>query len=152
LAAILLGAGSARAADIEIASPWTRATAKGATVGAGYLTIVNKGQSPDHLQSATTDVAQTVEIHEMSMENTVMTMRAVTGGVEIKPGQRLAFEPGRIHLMLMGLKQPLTQGASIRVTLNFAKAGAIAATFPVEPLGATGPAPPPDDKPPQTSY
>ncbi len=43
LGAGLLLAGSACAADIEIQAPWSRATAKGAAVGGGYLTIVNKG-------------------------------------------------------------------------------------------------------------
>ena len=42
--------------------------------------------------------------------------------------------------MLMGLKKPLVQGADVHVTLNFAKAGAIAVTLPVGSLGATGPA------------
>ena len=29
--------------SIQIAHPWTRATPKGASVAAGYMTIVNKG-------------------------------------------------------------------------------------------------------------
>ncbi|HUO53759.1 MAG TPA: copper chaperone PCu(A)C, partial [Rhodoblastus sp.] len=145
-------AGAAFAADIEIRAPWARATAKGATVGAGYMTIVNTGKSPDQLKSATADVAERVEFHEMTMENSVMTMRAVAGGVEIKPGESLAFKPGGLHLMLMGLREPLKEGASVHVTLNFAKAGAVAATLPVEALGATGPAPASGDEPPQISY
>jgi copper(I)-binding protein len=141
LGAGLLLAGAACAADIEIQAPWSRATAKGAAVGAGYLTIVNKGTAPDKLVSVTADVAAKVEIHEMAMDNSVMTMRALPDGVEIKPGETLTFKPGGLHLMLMGLKQPLVQGAEVHVTLNFAKAGAVAATLPVGSLGATGPAP-----------
>ena len=63
------------------------------------------------------------EIHEMAMDNAVMTMRALPDGVEIKPGETLTFKPGGLHLMLMGLKKPLVQGTDVHVTLNFAKAG-----------------------------
>ena len=147
LGAGLLLAGSACAADIEIQAPWSRATAKGAAVGGGYLTIVNNGKAPDRLVSATADVAEKAEIHEMAMDNAVMTMRALPDGVEIKPGETVTFKPGGLHLMLMGLKKPLVQGGDVHVTLNFAKAGAIAVTLPVGSLGATGPAAPAADSP-----
>jgi periplasmic copper chaperone A len=150
LGAGMLLAGAAWAADIEIQAPWSRATAKGAAVGAGYLTIVNKGKAPDRLVSATADVAEKAEIHEMAMDNSVMTMRALPDGVEIKPGETLTFKPGGLHLMLMGLKKPLVQGGEVHVTLNFAKAGAIAVTLPVGSLGAMGPAP--AAEPPSISY
>lgn len=135
----LLLAGAACAADIEIKAPWTRATAKGAKVGAGYLTIVNKGSAPDRLKSVTSDVAESVEMHEMASEGSVMTMRAVPEGVEIKPGETLTLKPGGLHLMMMGLKKPLVQGGEAHITLNFAEAGAVPVTLPVESLGATGP-------------
>jgi copper(I)-binding protein len=137
----LLLAGAACAADIEIKAPWSRATAKGARVGVGYLAIVNKGAAPDRLVSATADVAEKVELHETGMDNGVMTMRGLPDGVEIKPGETVTLKPGGLHLMLMGLKQPLAQGREVRLTLNFAKAGTVAATLPVGALGATGPEP-----------
>jgi copper(I)-binding protein len=137
----LLLAGAACAADLEIKAPWSRATAKGARVGVGYLAIVNKGAAPDRLVSATADVAEKVELHETGMDNGVMTMRGLPDGVEIKPGETLTLKPGGLHLMLMGLKQPLAQGREVHLTLNFAKAGPVAATLPVGALGATGPEP-----------
>lgn len=152
LAAGLLFAGAACAADIVIKDPWSRATAKGARVGAGYLTIVNKGSAPDRLKSVTADVAESVEIHEMSMENSVMTMRGAPNGVEIKPGETVTFKPGGLHMMLMGLKQPLAEGGAVHVTLNFDKAGPISATLPVGSLGATGPAANKGEDSPSISY
>jgi copper(I)-binding protein len=107
----------------------------------GYLAIVNKGAAPDRLVSATADVAEKVELHETGMDNGVMTMRGLPDGVEIKPGETVTLKPGGLHLMLMGLKQPLAQGREVRLTLNFAKAGTVAATLPVGALGATGPEP-----------
>ena len=40
-------AGVAKVADIHIAQPWARATPKGATTGAAYMTITNNGTAPD---------------------------------------------------------------------------------------------------------
>jgi copper(I)-binding protein len=139
LGAALLAAGAA-AGDLQIASPWSRATAKGAPVGAGYLTIVNKGAAPDRLVSVATKAAASVEIHAMSMDNGVMTMRALPDGLEIKPGETVTFKPGGYHLMLMGLAKPLVQGENIELTLTFAKAGPMSVTFPVGAVGATAPA------------
>jgi copper(I)-binding protein len=38
-----------KAGDIVISKPWSRATPKGAQVGAGYLVIENRGTMPDRL-------------------------------------------------------------------------------------------------------
>ena len=48
------------------------------------------------------------------------------------------LEPGKMHLMLIGLKAPLKVGESFPVTLTFEKAGAINVTVSVEKPGATG--------------
>ena len=150
LGAALLAAGAASAGDIQVAAPWSRATAKGASVGAGYLTIVNKGSAPDTLVSASTKAAASVEIHAMSLDNGVMTMRALPDGLEIKPGETVTFKPGGYHLMLMGLTKPLVQGENIDLTLNFAKAGPVTVSLPVGAIGATAPAS--GEDPPNISY
>jgi hypothetical protein len=51
LAALLVAAAGARAADYDVGSihitqPWARATPKGASSGAGYLTVINTGSRP----------------------------------------------------------------------------------------------------------
>jgi copper(I)-binding protein len=54
-------------------------------VAGGYLTIENKGSLADKLLSASTDVAKKIEIHEMAVNDGVMTMRPVEGGLPIEP-------------------------------------------------------------------
>ena len=81
LAALPLASPGARAADYDVGSihitqPWTRATPKGASSGAGYLTMTNSGTAPDRLSCSGTDAAAQCQIHTMSMENGVMKMRA----------------------------------------------------------------------------
>lgn len=137
--ALCLSGGAALAGDISVSAPWTRATAKGASVGVGYLSIANKGRAPDRLVSAATEGAESVELHASSIEDGVMKMRALPDGVEIAPGETLVFRPNGLHLMLVGLKKPLQQGGSLRVTLTFARAGAVAVDLPVQALGASGP-------------
>jgi copper(I)-binding protein len=57
--------------------------------------------------------------------------------LEIKPGQTIELKPGGMHVMIMGLKQPLSQGQTVKGTLVFEKAGTVAIEFTVQPLGAT---------------
>ncbi|MGA8693075.1 MAG: copper chaperone PCu(A)C, partial [Xanthobacteraceae bacterium] len=72
--------------SMHIAQPWSRATPKGATTGAAYMTITNKGTTPDRVSCVSSDASAQCQIHSMTMEGSVMKMRPVEGGLEIKPG------------------------------------------------------------------
>jgi copper(I)-binding protein len=127
------------AGAIEISNPWARATPKGAQVGGAYMTITNKGTETDRLIGGSSPGASQVQLHQMSMDKGVMTMRPVTAGLEIKPGETVELKPSSFHFMLLGLKQPLTQGDHLKATLNFAKAGKIELEYVVESMGAQVP-------------
>jgi periplasmic copper chaperone A len=144
LAAMPLAANGARAADydagsIHITQPWARATPKGASSGAGYLTVTNNGTAPDRLTCASSDAAAHCQIHTMSMENGVMKMRPVEGGLEIKPGETVTLKPGSDHMMFVDLKHPLETGNAVAVTLQFDKAGTVKVELPVVAIGAAAP-------------
>ena len=128
-----------KAGDLVITQAWSRATPGGAKVGGGYLTIENKGTTPDRLIGGSADVAAKVQVHEMSMNNGVMTMRPVEEGLVIEPGKTVKLAPAGYHLMIMDLKSPLKQGDKVPVTLEFEKAGKVAVTLDVEGIGAQGP-------------
>ncbi|WP_152045153.1 copper chaperone PCu(A)C [Aureimonas psammosilenae] len=125
-----------KAGSVEIGHPWSRATPPGAKVGAGYLTLKNEGSTPDRLVSATSPASAKVEVHEMAVKDGVMTMRPVTGGVEIPPGQTVAFKPSSFHLMLTDLKAPLKTGDKVPLTLIFEKGGAVEVYLQVEKMTA----------------
>ena len=127
-----------KAGDLTLRHPWTRATA--GKVGAGYTIIVNSGKTADQLVSATTPVADKVEIHTMTMVGGVMKMRPLHDGVAIPAGGTAKLAPGGNHLMLIGLKAPLVEGTLVPLTLNFAKAGAVKVELKVEAAGAAEPA------------
>ena len=124
---------------IRVEQVWSRATPNGANVGAGYLRVTNNGTSEDRLLSGTSDVANRIEVHEMAMDNGVMKMRALSNGLTLQPGQSVELKPGGYHLMIMGLKQPLKEGASFSGTLKFEKAGDVPVTFNVLGMGAPAP-------------
>src|SRR6266545_1863125 len=128
-----------KAGDLVISQVWSRATPKGAKIAGGYLTIENKGTAPDRLVGGSGDIAGKVEIHEMAMNNGVMTMRPLDKGLAIDPGKTVKLAPGGYHLMLMDLKQPFKQGDKVPVTLEFEKAGKVALSLDVQGVGARAP-------------
>ena len=128
-----------KAGDLVISQAWSRATPNGAKIGTGYFTIENKGTTADKLVGVSGEVSDKIEVHEMSMNNGVMKMRPVDGGLTIEPGKTVKLAPSGYHLMIMDLKSPLKQGGKVPVTLEFEKAGKVAVTLDVQGIGAQGP-------------
>jgi copper(I)-binding protein len=131
-----------KAGDLVISQPWTRATAGGAKVGGGYLTIENKGTVADKLVGGSTDAAGKLEVHQMTTSNGVMKMHPVEGGLAIEPGKTVKLAPGGYHLMIVDLKHPFKQGEKVPVTLEFEKAGKVAVSLDVQGIGAREPSAP----------
>jgi copper(I)-binding protein len=124
---------------LEISGAFSRATLPNAPVGAGYLTITNRGTADDTLVSATSPVAGVTQIHEMKMEGDVMKMNEVEGGLLIPAGQSVTLEPGGFHIMFMELKQAFVEGSMVPVTLTFANAGTVEVELMVGPINADEP-------------
>jgi periplasmic copper chaperone A len=140
LSAVPAHAQEVKAGDLVITQAWSRATPGGAKIGGGYLTIENKGSTPDRLIGGSGDIASKIEVHEMSMNGGVMTMRPLDKGLMIEPGKTVKLAPGGFHLMLFDLKAPLKQGDKVPVTLEFEKAGKVTLSLDVQGIGAQGPA------------
>lgn len=127
-AVLLEGAG-----DDEMESPEGDATAgedsmdetmdMGGTNGVIYVTIENNSDVDDVLLSATTDVAGTAELHNVTMVEGVMQMRQVDGGIEVPAGETVVLEPGGLHVMLIGLTRSLEEGDTFDVDFEFEEAG-----------------------------
>ncbi len=92
--------------------------------GAVFMTLVNDGLEDDRLLSAQTDVAETVEIHQTTMEDEVMKMQQVAA-IEVPGGGQVVLEPGGYHVMLIGLHDDLVEGDRFSVTLTFEKSGVL---------------------------
>jgi len=119
--------------SIEVEHPWARATAPSARNGAAYLTLTEHGGGVDRLVSVSTPVAGKAELHTTLMDNGVMKMRPLDT-IEVTPGASTKLQPGGMHIMLLGLTQPLVNGKAFPLTLTFEKAGSV--TVQVDVQGA----------------
>jgi copper(I)-binding protein len=108
---------------LRIDQVWARSTPASSQNGAVYLTVRNQGQEGDRLLSARTPQAQQVRLHRSAVNNGVMQMREVEGGIVIEPGKTVSFAPGGLHLMLLGLTRPLRASTRFPLTLHFERAG-----------------------------
>ena len=132
--AAVCGVPAAHAADISVEQPWARAAVQGG-VGGAFMRIENRGAAPDRLLSASSPVARAVELHTTIRDGDVMRMRPVTA-IEVPAQGAVQLRPGGLHVMLMGLNKPLTQGEQVPLTLTFERAGQVAVSLPVRAAGA----------------
>jgi hypothetical protein len=89
------------------------------TNGVVYLTLKNDGSVDERLISASSDVAMTAELHTVNMVDGVMQMRQAVDGIELPAGETVRFEPGGLHIMLIGLTRALEPGDEFSVSLTF---------------------------------
>ena len=127
-----------RIGDLVIESVWARASIGTARPAAAYLTIVNRGRTADRLVAVTSPAAKRAMMHRTVREGGIMRMRPA-GTVPIPAGATVSFAPGGLHIMLMGLKAPLSKGGTVRLTLVFARAGRATVTARIAGPGATKP-------------
>jgi hypothetical protein len=126
LAAAVLAAGlaapAALADGLTVADAWSRATPPVAQVGVVYFTLRNDTKKSDRLLKLATPVAAKAEVHRTEVLDGIARMREVAV-LHVDAGQTLTFEPGGMHVMLVGLRKPLVAGMSYDLDLLFEVAG-----------------------------
>jgi copper(I)-binding protein len=110
--------------SIHVAHPWSLALPDVARNGAAYMEISNRGERVDRLTGASSPIAKRVSLHGHTMNDGVLRMRPIEA-IDVEPGTSSVLAPGGLHIMLMGLKEPLIAGKSFPLTLTFEKAGKI---------------------------
>jgi len=126
-AACAVAAHGATVGDIAIGHPYATPSIAGTSNGAAYLaSIENKGAAGDRLVRASTPMASRVEVHRVDLDaQGVMRMREIDG-VALAPKAKVQMKPGGgLHLMLIGLKEPLKEDATFPMTLEFERAGKV---------------------------
>ncbi|HEX9706568.1 MAG TPA: copper chaperone PCu(A)C [Steroidobacteraceae bacterium] len=118
----LFAAGPALAGELTVTDAWSRTTPPGVTVGVVYFKIHNDTAKSDRLLKLKASVASSVQVHRTEVIEGVARMRDVAV-LHVAPGERVAFEPGGMHVMLMGLKKPLVEGQKFDLELLFEVAG-----------------------------
>jgi copper(I)-binding protein len=134
-----VSAASAQSGKVIVENPFARPSAGTAGAGAAYMTIRNPGPA-DRLLSAATSAAGRVELHDHIREGDVMKMRKIDS-IPVPAQGAAELKPGGLHVMLLGLSQPLKTGDAFALTLTFEKAGAMTIQVPVKETGAGAPMP-----------
>ncbi|SFS49923.1 copper chaperone PCu(A)C [Brevundimonas viscosa] len=120
LAACGSGEGGKRGAAAEpvaVGDAWCRPTPNGRLMTGCYLTMT--ARADDRLVAVTAAGAGRVELHETRMESGMMMMHPMEAGLPLPEGRLIELEPGGNHIMVMGLTQPLEDGDSLELTLDF---------------------------------
>lgn len=124
-------------ANIGLSSAWTPAKAQAGGDQPVYLTITNRGDTPDSLTRVRcpTDLADFTEKHATDRGEGGTAMREVkTFTIPAHGTMRLV--PEADHLMLLHVRAPLQEGQTFTCSLVFQKAGTIAVDVKVAPSGA----------------
>lgn len=114
-----------------IEHPAARPTAPVARNGAVFLRISDEEGTGDTLLTVSTPASAKAEMHLTTITDNVARMQRQES-VSIPAGGAVDFEPGGLHIMLMGLEGPLVKGEKIPLTLNFKKAGSIVVDVKIE--------------------
>lgn len=114
--------GKNMAEAIDVKAAWARETFKMAKSGAAYLTLSNNSGKDAQLVSVSfgESIGEMVQIHTTVIEDNMMRMKELEDGVTIGAGETLTFQPGGMHLMLMGLNGPIELGKDFEIELSFA--------------------------------
>lgn len=120
--AAALAAAPAAAGELAVTGAWSRSTPPGAKVGVVYFTLGNDTKKSDRLLKLSTPVAAGVEVHRTEVLDGIARMREVAV-LHVDAGQTLEFEPGGLHVMLTGLRQPLAAGTTFELEMLFEVAG-----------------------------
>lgn len=108
---------------VQPGAAWATPAGPGQKVAAVYISLRNRGKTPETLTGASSSVAADVQMHSLELKDGIARMRRVER-LAVPAGAELKLAPGSHHLMLMGLKQPLKTGDTITVHLHF-EGGAI---------------------------
>lgn len=118
-------AGSLAVTSVVAAQPVTGERA------ALYLTVQSRRRD-DALVRVAAEGAERAEIHRTVRDGGVMRMERVDS-VPIPAGGTVRFEPGGLHIMLLGLRRPLQAGDTILVTFSFRVTGTVTVGAAVVP-------------------
>lgn len=103
---------------IQISDPFIREMPPGAFATASFMTLNNQSDAPIKLMKASSNAAQTVELHTHTNDNGVMQMRQVSF-FNIPAKGQTQLKPGGNHIMLLSPTKKLVAGQKATITLTF---------------------------------
>lgn len=111
---LMMAACGAQAQSVEVKDAWVRGTVPAQKVTGAFMEITSKNAV--RLVGASSPIAGTVEIHNMTMTGGVMKMFPVDG-IDVPAGKTIKLAPGGYHVMLFGLKRQMKPGERVPLDL-----------------------------------
>lgn len=99
---------------------------------AAFFVLHNPGPRPVALVKAYSSAAGATELHGMSMKDGKSQMRPLAR-IEVPAQDSVALAPGGTHVMLIGLKAPLPEGARVPLQLTFSDRTTLSLELTVRP-------------------
>lgn len=128
-----LQTGELQIGELQIAAPRMRAPVPGMDKTVAYVNLQNRGQVPVVITSANSESVRAIEFHITREEAGMMRMRRMAQ-IEVAPGETVRLEPGGLHLMLFGVKQPLPKRVDVHFEIEGQEGGSV--PFVVHPFDA----------------
>lgn len=116
-AAFVLTAALVHAQSVTVHDAWVREPMGGRNVTGAFAVVENTGATPKSIVSASSDVSDKVELHEMKNEGGKMSMSPVKK-MDVPAKGKLELKPGSFHVMLFDVKRKLVDGEKISLTLT----------------------------------
>ena len=121
---------SAAFAELVVEDAYVRGLPPGVETTAAYMTLRNTGDTAMELTGATSPIAGHVMLHTTMNHDGMLHMQHVMS-VSIPAHGEIILESGGLHLMLTDLKQSVTQGTDVELTLQFADGATSQLSLPV---------------------
>jgi copper(I)-binding protein len=118
----LLPAARGLAADLKVETPWVFAVPPGAKDTAAFMSLINTSDKAIRVTGGKTDVADRVSPMITTKTEGRMGMKDVPY-IEIPAGGKVTLAPGGDHLMIYGLKKPLTPGQNVPIEVTLSPGG-----------------------------
>lgn len=103
-------------AQLTVEDAYVRGLPPGQSVTAAYMSLHNSSSAPLRIMQASTSLADSVEFHGHSHDDGVMRMRR-QASLQVPAEGVLRLEPGHLHMMLLGLQRPLSDGEMVPLRL-----------------------------------
>jgi copper(I)-binding protein len=117
-------------ATLTISEPWIREAPPTVRVMAGYMAMVNTGNTTVTVTSISSPDFERAEVHRTVVEAGVARMLPVKQ-LDIPANSQLKLEPGGLHLMLFNPQRSLPEGATVTLIIHRSNGSKVTATAPV---------------------
>jgi copper(I)-binding protein len=117
-------------ATLTISEPWIREAPPTVRVMAGYMAMVNTGNTTVTVTSISSPDFERAEVHRTVVEAGIARMLPVKQ-LEIPANSQLKLEPGGLHLMLFNPQRPLPEGATVTLIIHRSNGSKVTATASV---------------------